>query len=47
MPVSLAKIVAGNPMVSDSLPNEQTVKCPLRMVGVVVFAELVPDGAAG
>jgi hypothetical protein len=29
MPVSLIKIVAGNPVVSDSLPNELTVKCPL------------------
>jgi spore germination protein YaaH len=29
MPVSLTKIVAGNRVVSDSLPNEQTVKCPL------------------
>jgi spore germination protein YaaH len=29
MPVSLTKIVAGNRAVSDSLPNEQTVKCPL------------------
>jgi hypothetical protein len=29
MPVSLIKIVAGNPMVSDSLSNKLTVRCPL------------------
>jgi hypothetical protein len=29
MPVSLIKIIDGKPAVSDSLTNEQTVKCPL------------------
>jgi hypothetical protein len=29
MPVSLIKIVAGNPAVSDTLTKGQTVKCPL------------------
>jgi hypothetical protein len=29
MAVSLIKIVAGNRVVSDSLPNERTLKCPL------------------
>jgi hypothetical protein len=29
MPVSLIKNIDGKPVVSDTLPNEQTVKCPL------------------
>jgi hypothetical protein len=28
MAVSLTKIVNGKPAISDTLPNEQTVKCP-------------------
>jgi hypothetical protein len=29
MPVSLIKIIDGNPAVNDTATNEQTVKCPL------------------
>ena len=28
MPVSLTKIIGGNPAVTDDLPNVQTVTCP-------------------
>ena len=28
MAVSLTKVVNGKPAISDTLPNEQTVKCP-------------------
>jgi hypothetical protein len=29
MPVSLAKLVGGKPAVSDTLTNEQAMKCPM------------------